>query len=432
MLSIENPKRRSDRGLSKGGWYPYHAGFSVKFANSVLDSASLPNGARVLDPWNGTGTTTTSAFWRGLKAVGCDLNPAMGVVAKARLLDPREILSILPIAVDILSKAARDKTELATQADPLTAWLCPESASSIRKIERALCKLLINPKNSKAGAGGYKLDALSTIAAFFYTGLFRTTRTILRAFFSTNPTWVKKPRDPKTRLRPSAETIADVFLSEIENMAALISNGTIATVQPRGNATILVASSSSLPVRSRSIDLVLSSPPYCTRIDYAVATSFELAVMGFKEDDRLHELRQQLMGTTAILANMPRASEAWGRTCLQLIQKIYRHPSKASKTYYYKNHLQYFAALNASLKELGRVLKPGGNCVLVAQDSYYKEIHIDLAKIVVEMAGAFGMELKQSANFVNPISFARVNPAVRKQRKEFEAIESVLCFLKSK
>jgi DNA modification methylase len=40
------------------------------------------------------------------------------------------------------------------------------------------------------------------------------------------------------------------------------------------------ASSQSIPLPNSFIDLVVTSPPYCTRIDYAVATSPELALLG--------------------------------------------------------------------------------------------------------------------------------------------------------
>ena len=31
-------------------------------------------------------------------------------------------------------------------------------------------------------------------------------------------------------------------------------------------------------------DAVIGSPPYCTRIDYVIATSIELAILGFGKD----------------------------------------------------------------------------------------------------------------------------------------------------
>jgi hypothetical protein len=62
---------------------------------------------------------------------------------------------------------------------------------------------------------------------------------------------------------------------------------------------IEVASSESLPIGDKSVDFILTSPPYCTRIDYAVATMPELALIGYKLNSDFKSLRKQLIGTVA-------------------------------------------------------------------------------------------------------------------------------------
>jgi hypothetical protein len=46
----------------------------------------------------------------------------------------------------------------------------------------------------------------------------------------------------------------------------------------------------SLPLDAESVDLVITSPPHCARIDYAVKTKFELAVMGVGSKVRFAKL----------------------------------------------------------------------------------------------------------------------------------------------
>ena len=57
-------------------------------------------------------------------------------------------------------------------------------------------------------------------------------------------------------------------------------------------ATLTVCNSESLEIEENSVDLVLTSPPYCTRIDYAVATSVELALLGFQKKTDFADLRR--------------------------------------------------------------------------------------------------------------------------------------------
>ena len=69
---------------------------------------------------------------------------------------------------------------------------------------------------------------------------------------------------------------------------------------PRGERVLQVASSEKLPLAEASVDIVLASPPYCTRIDYAVATSVELSLLGFVRDAGFRDLRRGLIGTTTV------------------------------------------------------------------------------------------------------------------------------------
>jgi hypothetical protein len=193
-------------------------------------------------------------------------------------------------------------------------------------------------------------------------------------------------------------------------------------------ATIAVGSSEALPLGERSVDFVLSSPPYCTRIDYAVATLPELAVLGYRIDTEFDELRRSLIGTSTVPKEAPSIKAGWGKTCRSFLEQLENHTSKASESYYLKNHLQYFNSLYISVSEISRTLRPKGACILVVQDSFYKDIHNDLPKIVSEMAVERALSLERQENFGHSRVMAGVNPKVKKYRAQVTATESVLCF----
>ena len=83
-----------------------------------------------------------------------------------------------------------------------------------------------------------------------------------------------------------------------------------------------------------------------------------------------------------------------------------------------------------SIHELGRVLKDSGLCVLVVQDSFYKDIHNDLPTIIAEMAQLNGMAMVRKEVFRIRAGMAAINPEVKKYRDTYNAIEAVLCFQK--
>jgi hypothetical protein len=424
MERIENPKIRGGDGFSST-WYKFYPGFSEGFARSALSSAGLGEGDWVLDPWNGGGTTTSTAASMGLSVCGYDLNPVMIVVAKARCLDPAEYSSLKPLAADIGRKARRPFE--VSPDDPLLTWLVPSSVAALRGIEAAVQKLLVDDAEYQS-VRARGTDAVSDLAAYFYVVLFRTVRSVFRPFRTSNPTWLKRPDSYGARLRPSGDRLRGMFRAEA---AKMLPKSFAIREGPRAERILEVASSEKLPLQTSSMDFVLASPPYCTRIDYAMATSAELSLLGYGASSGFRELRRGLIGSVTVPKAAPTISQTWGRTCLSFLGELYGHGSKASATYYYKNHLQYFRSLSASVTEIGRVLRPGGGCVLVIQDSYYKDLHNDLPVILTEMAAAAGLAVEEKHDFPLSRTMAGVNPGAKGYRVSFNATESVVTFRKA-
>jgi hypothetical protein len=193
-------------------------------------------------------------------------------------------------------------------------------------------------------------------------------------------------------------------------------------------ADIHLGSSSALPPAIRDISAVVASPPYCTRIDYAVATMPELAVLGCPLSADFVHLRRQLIGGTVVDVTQPTPLPDWGDPCLHFLEFVKAHRSKGSTSYYYKLFLQYFGAIHSSMLELRRVLLPGGWCILVVQDSHYKTERVDIGLYITDMATSIGWTLQHRTDFETALLMARVNPRSRKYRDHWTALESVLWF----
>jgi hypothetical protein len=176
---------------------------------------------------------------------------------------------------------------------------------------------------------------------------------------------------------------------------------------------ITSASAQSLPIATSSVDRVLTSPPYLTRIDYAVAYARELAVLGIDiQNDR--KLRESLMGTTSIRPIDSRtAIDTFGDTASDLVKKISEHGSHASRGYYLKQACQYLSDLTVSMDEITRVCKIGAIATFVVQDSYYKEIPIPLADICQEEAEIRGWVKVRRKPFPVVRTLASLNSGAR-------------------
>lgn len=105
----------------------------------------------------------------------------------------------------------------------------------------------------------------------------------------------------------------------------------------------------------------------------------------------LRTIREKTIGAPVIVDKNIEANPVWGKTCLELLEHVERHNSKAAISYYLPNMLQYFRDVELSLREITRVLKPGSQALIVVQSSYFKEHEINLSQIYVELCKNLGV-----------------------------------------
>lgn len=428
-LRIVSPKRNKRLQTGWEGFFPYYAGYPELFARELLQSAKLGHGAVVLDPWNGSGTTTYTATSLGLDSIGIDLNPVMIIVARARLLPPSEADHLRPLAATILAHA-RSAPPALKPDDALLGWFDPTTAAFVRGIEQNIRRSLVGGMTKSVD--GVHLDRISGTAATLYVALFAACRRLVAPFRSSNPTWLRTPKPNDARVAASLAAIARDFGNNVRGMTTALvekrrANLLMKKVPHPGDCRVSLSDTVSMEVAEGSVDFVLTSPPYCTRIDYTAATRIELAVLAPLLKTAERALGRQMIGSTQV----PKASidldEGWGETCLTFLAALKAHPSKASGGYYYRTHLDYFDKMNRSIQRLAISLKTGGRAVLVVQDSYYKDIHNDLPKIITEICAHHGLVLRQAEAF-HLRSMSDINPGRQTYARPSGATESVLCF----
>ena len=429
---ISSPKRATDStNGSRADWFPFYAGYSSRFVEDVCAYLKLPERARLLDPWLGSGTTAEVAVAHGYRIRGFDINPAMLVVAKARTLasgSEHQLLDMLERVATLYAGSVAATRAGADERDGLRQWLVGESAARLRLLERAVARTCGLAASGLAPVRWRHLERASPAAAALYVALFRVFRRCLRGFETSNPTWIKVP-DETERIELSSGALIHQFEREVGFLLReLRKESQHVPRAPRGACSIRRASSLHLPMAAETVDAIISSPPYCTRIDYVQATLPELALLGCHKRTWLRRLREEMIGTPTLRGHKVGMSKAWGDTCAAFLGSVGSHHSKASATYYLRYFRQYFASAHKSLREIRRVLRRGGHCVLVVQDSYYKEIRNDLPTIYIEMAEPLGLHLTQRLDFRVRQTLAAINSRAKAHRAASNAIESVLIF----
>jgi DNA modification methylase len=419
------PKQTKESVRGMASLYAYYAGYSSFFVQDMIDRLKLVPENLLLDPWNGAGTTTQVAQEKGIDVLGYDLNPTAVLVAKARKLSCGVFPSIKSLTMDLISHAQLQLVDHQSE-DSLCIWFDEESAASIRRIEQAIQRVLISDTECVRVVDLKSLARVSDLAAFFYTVLFKVVRSFLAGFRSSNPTWLKIPKNAGPKTKIPLDSLVGRFTIEALRMVEAI-KGRAATER---RCDIDLASSEHLPLDDESVNAVITSPPYCTRIDYAVSTAPELAVLGMDLRKELKPFRDRMLGTSTIRHDSPEATENFGAYCSSLLDRVSAHPSKAARSYYRKTYAQYLGGLSKSVREIGRVLSPGSPAVLVVQDSYFKDIHVDLAAIVSEFAEEAGLRTVERIDFASHRTMGSVHKHARNYRDSSAATESVVIAMK--
>lgn len=424
-LIINSPKRRANIPTESKEFFPYYAGFPESFANAVIESAQLNPGSFVFDPWNGSGTTTSAAIKLGHHAYGIDLNPVMVIVARARNLPSTSVASLESLAEEIFTLSRPNYSALEDN-DPLLQWFDFETTLNIRSIEKKIRNTL---------PSGYPLDETIKLNQYscsisnLYVAIFNALRKFIKPFRSSNPTWLRVPKNAEDRVHVTLDILTEELMLQTKQIAVTLRASNREELVTR-KSNIIIGDSTKFSKKNFA-DFILTSPPYCTRLDYTAATRIELALIQPSLKISREMLSKSMIGSTKVPEFLVHPTIQWGPTCNEFIENLRAHTSKASSGYYYKTHIDYFDKMYRSMQTLSNSLKENGTAVIVVQDSFYKDLHNDLPKILIEMAMNFKLNLRRKEDFAQRNSLSGINSKSKVYSRTKGAVESVICLHKT-
>lgn len=391
---LVSAKRKVNERAGLHAWHPYYAGYSESFIKSAIGYLSLDHSHLILDPWNGSGTTGLVASKFGVTSIGFDINPAMTIFAQAKnaiVLKFGETTSLIKEEVIEVAKSIKVLTSLKHEA--LRNWFSDSLTDGLLALWQAVEDT--NPPESEFHPilqnrlpQQCRQTAVHPLIAVAKSALFITARQLGKVTNGSNPTWTRV-REHKPEY--SRDEILVCYSSVYDNILADLRRSFTNSVNSLNNLA-LGGDARELPLQDCTVDAVITSPPYLTRIDYAVSTSPELLIMG--DADHLRSIREMTMGAPVIVDRSIETDKMWGALAVQLVHDVENHSSKAAKSYYMPNMKQYFRDAALSLSEILRVLKPSSTALIVVQSSYFKEHEINLGDIYVQMAKALGAQAK--------------------------------------
>ncbi len=416
-----SPKLRNGNLFSNSELYRYYAGYSDFFVKEQLiwiEQKLGKKGIIVIDPWNGSGTTTFVSSILGYSCYGFDINPVMVLVSKAKLYCAN-FLEINKLINFIDHNKPLYKDSLIKSNDPLCSWFTSKTVGYIRYIEKMIRKIC-NIDTTIPLKSIFSYDEVSPQLAFYYVVLFELLRKYTSIFSGTNPTWIKAKIDEELKLNISFPTLYSDYISLIKESAKLLISKVDIDL-----CKIDIGNSKHINLSDNSVDCIITSPPYCTRIDYAVYTRIELALLGFsvKEFDFL---RRKMIGTPTISHSHINYDIYKGKPYENILTKIEKHDSKAAKGYYLKTYYQYFYQMEESIRELSRITRIGGIATFVIQDSWFKDIYIDLPTLICSIMEQYGFKICHIDKIKVTNNMRYMNTKSNLYRKSNKSYESVI------
>lgn len=273
--TIDSPRHR---------WYYYKEGFSQKLVEQAIELSNINKNHVIIDPFNGSGTTTLTAASNGYKSIGIEVNPFTSYLSSAKLKN----------ANLILFKYHMKKLLIAVHKGAKSNLLGFSTFSNTDKLD----KWLFNDIVLNSFEGGWKYTR--NITSYNVRKLVRLAL-ITSAMNNCNAT-----RDGKClRYRPSWKDYNFNRDSFIESLSAKMTEMAedIEHYPITRNALIINADSrKSLRDTNqiRGFDLCVTSPPYLNTFDYTDIYRPELFLGKFVNNKRelynlrLHTLRSHI------------------------------------------------------------------------------------------------------------------------------------------
>jgi DNA modification methylase len=352
-----------------------------RIPREIIRSLAGPRRLVVLDPFCGSGTVLLEGALQGHSTIGVDVNPLARLIAevKTTLIDP---LRLPGQARRVLSSAQTDKA-VPSPDSVLDFWFSPDARTGLFRLHRAVLRLE-DPRSRR----------------FFLITLSSIIRRVSLADpniappVRLNPVRARKadPRYRQALHRACALTMPGVFATFHDAVERNIDRMTELTSCPAfGSARILPEgrTAHNTGLDDRSIDLIVTSPPYCGAQKYVRSLRLEMLWLGFSPA-KIADTDRQTLGTERIRAEAMRGDLATpSPDANTLIEQIrLRNPTRAVMASSYINYLYAFAT------ECRRLLKPGGHAFVSFGSGHIATLDVDMSRFFSSAAASRGLKVK--------------------------------------
>lgn len=388
-----------DRGAHD--WYRFVLSYPPHVVRNYCERFGMTNGARVLDPFSGTGTTVVECRKQGLASIGIEAHPMAHFAGTTKVnwsVDPRRLRA----AAERISTVAERQLRKDGLMDEPQRRLAFEPAI-LRELPEEQAQLLL--KNSISPRPLHKVLVLRAAMAADRDDEGRAHLRLALAKGLVGPignlhfgpeVGVGPPKEDAPVIavwRQNVETIAYDLerLRELEAPAAEVRHA---------DARRAVAQ-----LDPESIDAVITSPPYPNEKDYTRTTRLESVLLGFLANKaELQALKKGMLlrsNTRGVYAGDADDAVVADHPEIQRIareieeRRIALGKTSGFERLYAKVTKLYFGGMARHFAELRPALRPGARLAYVVGDqASYLRVMIRTGQLLASLAERLGYEVE--------------------------------------
>lgn len=370
------------------GLHAFPAKFIPQVPRWAILKFSAP-GEIVLDPFVGSGTTSVEAELLGRNSYGIDVDPLARYIAKVKTT-PLDIQNLKTKSKWLLERIRGD-TGLDYQPPRLKNidhWFKPYVQRDLSIIKKRILKI-------------EETDMRDFFMVCFSSIVKNVSNADPQFLFSVQYSKKMRELDRRGRVVNTIQQFEDTLKIQVPRIIKFSEKC------PRNVfARILDVDARETGLPDKSVDLVVTSPPYINAMDYLRSHRLEMYWVDLLHDEENKiELQRKFIGTERVYANEYNKLHSFGHSELDsILDEIFRKDKKRSYITY-----KFFADMKLNFEEIWRVLKPNGVYVLVIGDGVIRKVPVPTHKLLQDISQEVGFKVENRFSYVLKNRFMRID-----------------------
>lgn len=381
-------------------WYRFVLSFPPHLVREYLERFDIGAGRCVLDPFCGTGTTLVECKKLGVSSVGLEANPIAHLAASVKTDWSPSPALLLDHAQRVKESACR---RLDAEGIPDDPFFPQDHALRVELLQLSIEQAALLLRGSISPLPLHKTLVLLEVLNQLKDGAFcGHDRLALAAALPSGIGNIEFGPEVGVGAPKQDAPVVALWLDRISGIAADLK---ILGNKNETKSLVLLADSRQIPedIASRSVDAVITSPPYPNEKDYTRTTRLESVLLGFIHNKAdLRQLKQGLMRSNTRNVYQADQDDLWvlDHPEIQRIaseietRRIALGKTSGFERLYARVAKLYFGGMARHLKDLQRVLKPGAQLAYVVGDqASYLRVMIRTGQILADIAERLGYKV---------------------------------------